>query len=168
MSITQVFFRIWKAVTLPIIVASVLVCYFSLPDSVAVHHDAAGKPDVFFNKQTLFYWAVGTVIFINLLMSFFGKSFTKLLPQLLPKNLLWSETPRQTTHLTDGWANGLTALLNTFFLLCLLALNKVNGNENQVSTTDFTWIIIVAAAIFMAILFYLPYNLLYSKPTEEG
>lgn len=168
MTITQVFFRIWKAASLPLLVATLLICYFNLPDQVAIHFSDKGQPNGFINKQELFYWAVAIIMLVNLLMSAFGRSLTKLLQKAIPKNLVWSQSPIQTLKVSEGWTNGLTAILNTFLILCLVALNKVNGEENQLLTFNFNWILIVTAILFMLILFYLPYKILYTKPTEEA
>lgn len=168
MSITQVFFRIWKAISLPLLVATLLLSYFNLPDQIAMSFKADGKVDQLINKQVFFYWSVAIIMLVNVLMGAFGRSLKKVLIKVLPKNLNWSQTPIQTKKLAEGWVNGLTAILNTFMILTLIALNKANATDDQYLSFNFNWLLIVTFVIFMLIVLYFPIKLLYTKPSEEA
>jgi hypothetical protein len=168
MTITHVFFRIWKAISLPLLVATLLISYFNLPDQVALSFKDNGKAEQFIGKQSFFYWSVAIIMFVNLLLGAFGRSLKKALIKILPKNLKWSETPIQTEKMAEGWVNGLTAILNTFMILSLVALNKANATDDQHLSFNFNWILIASIAIFMLIVFYLPLSMLYTTPEEEA
>lgn len=166
MTITQVFFRVWRAVSFPLAGITLLICYLSLPDQVSIQFDEAGRPIKMINKQEWFYWIAGIIVFINLMMAAFEKSFGKLLPNVVSKTLSWSKAPLATKKLAEGWVHGLTGSLNTFVMLSTIGLFKANEKEGQLLTINLNWLMILGVVMFMLTLFYLPIQLLFSSPAE--
>jgi hypothetical protein len=167
MTITQVFFRIWKAVSFPLAAVALLLVYLSLPDQVAIQFNEAGRPVEMISKQDIFYWVVGILLVINLLLTAFGKSFSKLLPKVVSPKLGWYAAPKATAHLAEGWANGMAGTLNSFVLLALIGLYKANAKQDQILSVNLNWLMILGGTMLLLVLFYLPIQLLYSKPHES-
>ena len=69
MSVTHIFFNLWRRVSMPFLAITLIICYYTFPENVAIHHTSSGRPDDFMDRQNLFYIAFGIIIVLNFLLN---------------------------------------------------------------------------------------------------
>ncbi len=167
MSISNVYFNFWRKASMPILVISLITCYFTLPDNAAIHHDAQGNPDGFIDKQTFFYVACGVVIGFNFLMNLLKAQVQKVDFSKLNPASIWAKDRQALNALLEGWFNAFIAIVNTFIIFSLVALKRINATDGQKLDFNYNWLLIVGLVLLMVLIFFLPIKLLYTNPSEE-
>ena len=168
MSISYIFFNFWKKLSLPILAITLIVCYFTFPDEVAVHHTDQGQPDGFLDKQSLFYITAGVIVGFNFLLNLLRTQVQKIDFSKLNTNSVWAKESVTLKSLLEGWFNAFIAIINTYLMFSLIALSRINRTEGQVLDINYNWLLIAGLAILMAVIFYLPLKLLYTNPEPES
>ncbi|MCU0467410.1 MAG: DUF1648 domain-containing protein [Arcicella sp.] len=167
MSIEFFISRVWRYASILAFVIVLLFTYRGLPDPTAVHFGPDGRGDGFLPKNQVFY-LFGSIMFgLNILIVLLINTVKK-----LPKsafnwipNKIWLEDYKQLQTAIINWLNFLPAIINTFLLLILRALLALNDERSF--NTDYTYLLVIGAVLFLAWLFYLPIKLLYTKPKIE-
>jgi ABC-type transport system involved in cytochrome bd biosynthesis fused ATPase/permease subunit len=167
MSISNVYFNFWRKASMPILVISLVTCYFNFGDNVAVHHDTKGNPDGYIGKETFFYVACGVVIAFNFLLNLLKTQIQKIDFEKLNPASIWAKNAEELNALLETWFNAFIALVNTFIIFALMALKRVNAADGQKLDMNYNWLLIAGLAILMILIFYLPIKLLYTNPEKE-
>ncbi len=167
MSISNVYFNFWRKASMPILVISLVTCYFNFADTVAVHHDAKGNPDGFIGKETFFYAACGVIIAFNLLLNLLKTQIQKVDFYKLNPTSIWAKNRESLNGLLEAWFNAFIAMVNTFIIFVLMALKRVNANDGQKLDMNYNWLLLAGLAILMILIFFLPIKILYTNPSEE-
>ncbi|MBA4850736.1 hypothetical protein [Emticicia sp. BO119] len=168
MSISHIFFSFWRKVSMPVLAITLIVCYFIFPDNVAIHHTSSGRPDDFISKQNLFYVAFGFIIGLNFLLNLLRTQIQKINFEKLNTNSVWAKESDTLKHLLEAWFNAFIAVMNSFMIIFLIALNRINRTEDQRLDLNYDWVIIGGAIALLIVLFYLPIRLLYTNPTTRA
>ena len=164
MSLEQVFFRFSRMFSLPLVVIALLFCYYTLPDSVAIHHSNLGKPDGFISKETFYYIVVGIILIFNFIINPIKSAFLKLPDSAFPQNNPWAMNREALNRTFEAWCNLFVGLINSYIIISIIALNRINRNEGQALDINYNWVLLLGAVLLILLLFYLPYKLLYTKP----
>lgn len=152
---------------MPFLAITLVVCYFIFPDNVAIHHTSSGRPDDFISKQNLFYVAFGFIIGLNFLFNLLRTQVQKLDFAKLNINSAWAKDPDALKHLLEAWFNAFIAVMNSFMIVFLIALNRINRTEDQKLDINYDWVIVGGAIVLLIVLFYLPIRLLYTNPATR-
>mgnify|MGYP000844123849 CR=1 FL=1 len=164
---TNIFFKFWRVSSVVIITAVILFCYTNLPDSIAIGHDDQGYPNRFINKQQFFYWTVGIVFSINILMDLLKGLLLKIDFKGLNSTSAWANEPTALQALITGWFSAFLSFVNTYLIFVILGLNNINSRKGQMLDFNYNWLLIFGVFILMILLFFVPLRLLFSNPTPE-
>lgn len=167
MSISHIFFSFWRKVSMPILAITLVVCYFIFPDDVAIHHTSSGRPDDFIGKQDVFYIAFAVIIALNFLLNLLRTQMQKINFAKLNANSAWAKNPEALKNLLEAWFNAFIAVVNSFMVVFLIALNRINRTEDQKLDLNYDWVIVGGAVALLIVLFYLPIRLLYTNPATR-
>ncbi|PLK42765.1 hypothetical protein [Emticicia sp. TH156] len=167
MSVSNIFFSLWRKVSMPFLAITLIVCYFTFPDDVAVHHTSSGRPDDFISKQDFFYIAFGTIIVFNFLLNLLKSQVLRLNFAQLNQKSLWAKNTDALRQLLTTWFDVFIAVINTYMIFFLLALNRVNRSEDQKLDINYDWFVLAGAVILLVVIFYLPVKLLYTNPETK-
>ena len=152
---------------MPVLAITLVVCYFIFPDDVAIHHTSSGRPDDYISKQDFFYVAFAIIIGMNFLLNLLRTQVQKINFSKLNANSIWAKDPEALKNLLEAWFNAFIAVINSFMIVFLIALNRINRTEDQKLDINYDWVIVGGAAILLIVLFYLPIRLLYSNPATR-
>ncbi len=152
---------------MPLLAITLIICYFTFPDDVAVHHTSSGRPDDFISKQTFFYVAFGVIIGLNFLLNLLRTQVQKINFARLNASSAWAKEPETLKHLLEAWFNAFIAVMNSFLIVFLIALNRINRTEDQKLDINYDWVIVGGAVVLLIVLFYLPIRLLYTNPVTK-
>ena len=167
MSISNVFFNFWRKASMPLLVVALMLCYFTMPDNAAVHHDEKGNPNGFIDKQTFFYFTFAVVIAFNFLLNLLKTQVLKIDFAKVNPLSIWAKNPQKLSGLIEGWFNAFVATTNTFIAFVLIGLRRINGTDGQKLDFDYNWVLIVGFALLIILVFFLPLRLLFSNPSED-
>ncbi|RYU97716.1 hypothetical protein [Emticicia agri] len=167
MSVSHIFFSFWRKVSMPVLAITLVVCYFIFPDDVAIHHTSSGRPDDYISKQDFFYVAFAIIIGMNFLLNLLRTQVQKINFSKLNANSIWAKDSEALKNLLEAWFNAFIAVINSFMIVFLIALNRINRTEDQKLDINYDWVIVGGAAILLIVLFYLPIRLLYSNPATR-
>ena len=164
---TNIFFNFWRKGGFALAMATVLFCYATLPDNIAITHTEAGMPDGFVSKEMFFYVATGVLLGLNLLMNALRDQLLKIDFTKLSPLSEWTRQPKKLRLFLKTWFNGFLAFVNTFLVFVLLGLYNVNSNTGQRLDFNYDWLMIFGIAVILFILFFLPVKLLYTNPPAD-
>ena len=152
---------------MPLLAITLIICYFTFPDDVAVHHTSSGRPDDFISKQSFFYIAFGFIIALNFLLNLLRIQVQKINFAKLNANSIWAKNADALKPLLEAWFNAFIAVVNSFLVCFLIALSRINRAEDQKLDINYDWFILGGAVVFLIVLFYLPIRLLYTNPATK-
>ena len=152
---------------MPLLAITLIICYFTFPDNVAVHHTSSGRPDDFIDKQNLFYIAFGFIIGLNFLLNLLRTQVQKINFAQLNANSVWAKDKEALKYLLEAWFNAFIATINTYMVFFLIALNRINRTEDQKLDINYDWLIVAGAVVLLIVVFYLPIRLLYTTPAAR-
>jgi hypothetical protein len=167
MSISNVFFNFWRKASMPLLVVALMLCYFTMPDNAAIHHDERGNPDGFIDKQTFFYFTFAIVIVFNFLLNLLKTQVLKIDFAKVNPLSIWAKNPEKLSGLFEAWFNAFVATTNTFIAFVLIGLRRINGTDGQKLDFDYNWVLIVGLVLLIILIFFLPLRLLFSNPSED-
>ncbi|MFT7069399.1 MAG: hypothetical protein ACI9V1_001937 [Spirosomataceae bacterium] len=164
---TNIFFKFWRKAGFALALATILFCYTSLPDTLAVIHAETGEPEGFVSKEMFFYVSAGILLIFNLLIGALRDQVVKLDFAKVNPMSEWAKQPKKLRTFLTNWFNGFLAFVNTFLVFVLLGLYNVNTNRGQKLDFNYNWLMIFGGAVLLFILFYLPLQLLYANPPTD-
>ena len=166
--LSNIFFKFWRILSLPFLAITFIINYVTLPDTIAIHHTELGLPDGFVGKETFFYSGFAIIIIFNLLINLLKSQALKLDYLKLKPTSEWAKNTDQLKAVVEGWMDAIIAYINSFLAIVLIALNRINRGDGQKLDLNYDIIIMIAAALFVFILVFLPIRLLYTSPKEES
>lgn len=166
--LSNIFFKFWRILSLPFLAITFIINYVTLPDTIAIHHTELGLPDGFVGKETFFYSGFAIIIIFNLLINLLKSQALKLDYLKLKPTSEWAKNTDQLKAVVEGWMDAIIAYINSFLAIVLIALNRINRGDGQKLDLNYNIIIMIAAALFVFILVFLPIRLLYTSPKEES
>lgn len=152
---------------MPLLVVALMLCYFTMPDNAAIHHDERGNPDAFIDKQTFFYFTFAIVIVFNFLLNLLKTQALKIDFAKVNPLSIWAKNPEKLSGLFEAWFNAFVATTNTFIAFVLIGLRRINGTDGQKLDFDYNWVLIVGLVLLIILVFFLPLRLLFSNPSED-
>lgn len=152
---------------MPLLAITLIICYFTFPDDVAVHHTSSGRPDDFISKQTFFYVAFGFIIGLNFLLNLLRTQVQKINFARLNANSVWAKDKEALKYLLEAWFSAFIAVINSFLVCFLIALSRINRAEGQKLDINYDWLILGGGIVLLIVLFYLPIRLLYTNPATK-
>lgn len=162
--------RAWRVLSVAFVMSLTLVCYVIFPEDVGVHFDAlTQKPDVFLEKQVVFYIAAAIVLIVNTGFPAVGRMFSGVESRFLPipHQQVWAANrPALNEHFLN-WFLCLNAAVNSIIGLSLLALVSLNDVQFKFKVIDFKWLFYMAVFIFVTIILALPLRLNRAPALEE-
>ncbi|MDP5120553.1 MAG: hypothetical protein NWQ46_03075 [Spirosomaceae bacterium] len=164
---TKIFFNFWRKVGFALALATILFCYTTLPDSVAITHAETGEPEGFISKEVFFYASAGILLLFNLLVNALRDQLAKVNFAKVNPVSEWAKQPKKLSAFLINWFNGFLAFVNTFLVFVLLGLYNVNTTRGQRLDLNYNWLMLFGAAMLLFILFYLPLKLLYTNPSAN-
>lgn len=164
---TNIFFNFWRKGGFALALATVLFCYTTLPDDVAITHTGTGMPDGFVSKEMFFYVAAGVLLGFNLLINALRDQLIKIDFAKINPLSEWAQQPKKLRLFLKTWFNGFLAFVNTFLVFVLLGLYNVNSNKGQRLDFNYDWLMIFGITAILFILFFLPLKLLYTNPPSD-
>lgn len=164
---TDIFFKFWRKVGFALALATILFCYTTLPDTIAITHAESGEPEGFISKEQFFYASAGILLLFNLLVGALRDQLVKIDFAKLNPISEWAKQPVKLRTLITNWFNGFLAFVNTFLVFVLLGLYNINTNRGQRLDFNYDWLMIFGAAMLLFILFFLPYKILYTNPSND-
>lgn len=164
---TNIFFNFWRKGGFALALATVLFCYATLPDDIAVTHTETGLPDGFVSKEKFFYVAAGVLLGFNLLLGALRDQLIKVDFAKLNPVSKWASQPKKLHDFLKTWFNSFLAFVNTFLVFVLLGLYNVNSNKGQRLDFNYDWLMLFGIAVMLLILFFLPFKLLYTNPPSD-
>jgi uncharacterized membrane protein len=165
-------FKYIKYLSLFAFIILLFVAYYYLPERIPYHYDPYGHADEFIDRSHFFYAAGIFVVLFNVALSLLAKLFyyvpARSLP--IPNRHYWttgSENRREFYEIVEDWLNCLAAFVNSFMVLCLYALLRINTSL-EVGVRHYTWILPVGTALLIIWLFLLPGRLLIRRKALLG
>jgi len=152
---------------MPFLAITLIVCYFTFPDDVAVNHTSSGRPDDFISKQDFFYISFGIIIIFNFLLNLLKTQVLKLNFKQLNQNSAWAKNTDALKTLLTTWFDVFIAVINSYMILFMLALSRVNSSKDQRLDINYDWFVAAGAVVLLAVIFYLPVKLLYTNPETK-
>lgn len=162
-----IFFNFWSKVFFVLSIMTMLFCYTTMPDSVAVSHTEWGKANGFISLQSFFYIASGVILGINVLFWALRDQIIKIDFAKLYPNSQWAANKIALSALIKNWINAFLAFVNTYLVFALLGLYNINSTPDQHSDFNYNWLLLIGVVFMLIILFSLPLLLLYTNPKTE-
>jgi uncharacterized membrane protein len=169
MKVTTFGIKVWRVFSVLLVVGALFWTYSTFPDDVAVDFDASGLARNYLGKETVFYIAMGLILFANVVMMAVARQIQKVPPQQLPvpKRDAWRlHRDELNEHLTN-WLYSLVAAINTILALSFFALSTVNSNQFKNDIFDFAWLFYMGAGMLLLIVLALPLRLMRPPVPEE-
>ncbi|GAB3259198.1 hypothetical protein GCM10027347_22590 [Larkinella harenae] len=168
MKVSTFAIRLWRLASLIGFASILIYTYVSLETTVAVSFTPDSRPDVFIDRDYLFYGCVAIFLINNTLINMLTKLFPKVSGTALPipNQQLWLEHRKQLDEIFQNWFYCIMAAVNTVMALALYVLGRLNTQLGSTSLTGHQWLFPVCAAIILIVIVSLPIRLTM-KPTPE-
>ncbi|MFC5412689.1 hypothetical protein ACFPMF_25410 [Larkinella bovis] len=168
MKVSTFAIRLWRLASLVGFAALLIYTYVSLETNVAVGFTPDSRPDLFLDRDYLFYGCVAIFLINNTVINVLTKLFPKVSGTALPipNQPLWVENRSQLNDIVRDWFYCLMAAVNTVMALALYVLGKLNKQLGETSLSGYQWLLPVCTAILGIVIVSLPIRLAM-KPTAE-
>jgi uncharacterized membrane protein len=168
MKVSTFAIKIWRVFSMAVVLIAAAFTYSVLPESVGVHFDTKGLPDVFMTKSVVFYTAVAIILVNNVVILNLSKQVLKLPNELLPipNQAEWGQSRTLLNEHFKNWFYCIMAAVNTVLALAILALGNVNSTQFKYKLADYEWLGYFAIVTFFLIVVALPIRLLI-KPNNN-
>ncbi len=168
MKISTYSIKVWRFLSMALVIASAGFTYSILPDEVAVGFGPSGQPKDYMLKSNIFYIAVGIILVNNVLIMSLAKRLLKFPANLLPipNQTDWTAHREALNEHLQNWFYCIVASINTILALTLFTIGTVNSNQFKYHLSDFGWLFYLTVFMLLAILISLPIRLLM-KPRNE-
>ena len=145
-----------------LVVGGLAWTYSLLPDLVAVSFASTGLAENYLEKDTIFYIAMGLIIFNNVVIAAMARSIGKVPTSLLPipNRRAWAEYREQLDEHLVNWLYCLVAAINTIVALSLFALTTVNSSQFNQDVFSFAWLFYLGFGMLILVFLSLPLRLL--------
>lgn len=147
--------------------ANLFYGYYVLPDVVCTQFDAFGNPVEYTDRKNVFYFFIGVVGILNILITLLEKTILMIPNRYkpVPNKVYWlSSDERQSAlnFILSDWLYSLGAIFNLCITYSVFVFWLVN-TDIQKNILSFTWLLPTIAVILLITLIYLPIRLTISK-----
>jgi hypothetical protein len=163
--------KVWRWLSMLLVIGSLMWTYSVFPEQVAVDFAASGLAEIYVNKEHLFYIIMGFFILNNVIITAFAKQIPKIdashFP--IPNRKIWSQPEHRDAlnELLVNWIFCIVAGINTIIGLSLFALATINSNQYKLNVFDFAWVSYLGLVLLLLV-FLLPLRLFWAPvPKEE-
>ena len=162
MKVTTFSIKIWRWFSILLVVGGLAWTYSLLSDLVAVDFASSGLAQNYLEKDTIFYIAMGLIIFNNVVIAAMAKHIARVPVSLLPipNRLAWATHREELNEHLTNWLYCLVAAINTIVALSLFALATVNSNQFKQDVFSFAWLFYLGFGMLIAVFVALPIRLL--------
>jgi hypothetical protein len=169
MKVSTFAIRLWRLASLIGFGTLLIYTYVSLETNVAVGFTPDSRPDVFMNRDYLFYSCVAIFLINNTLINTLTKLFPKVSGTALPipNQLLWLENRDQLNEIFRNWFYCVMSAVNTIMALSLFVLGKLNTQLGSTHLSGHQWLLPVCTAIILIVIVSLPIRLAMKPAAEE-
>ena len=170
MKVTTFGIKVWRALSVLFVVGALIWTYTVYPEAVAVDFNELGMPKNYLGRETVFYIAMGLILFNNVVIVAVARQIPKVPSELLPiprRNEWRLHRDELNEHLTN-WIYCLVAAINTILALSFFSLATVNSSEFKNDVFDFAWLFYLGVGMLLIIFVSLPVRLMRpTVPKEE-
>ncbi|WP_229311043.1 hypothetical protein [Larkinella soli] len=168
MKVSTFAIRLWRLASILGFGAVLIYTYVSLEGQVVVGFTPDGRPEVFLNREYLFYGCVALFLINNTLLNALSKMFPKVPGSALPvpNQALWVSHRDQLNTLLHNWFFCLMAAINTVMAISLYVLGRLNHQLGESRLSGYQWLLPACTAILAIVIISLPVRL-FLKPARE-
>ncbi len=168
MKVSTFSIKIWRWFSVLLVVGALAWTYSLFPDLVAVGFASSGMAEHYVEKDTIFYIAMGLIIFNNVVIAAMARSIGKVPVSLLPipNRQIWAQHREELDEHLINWLYCLVAAINTIVSLSLFALATVNSNQFNEDVFSFAWLFYLGFGMLIVIFVALPLQLLRAPVPE--
>ena len=168
MKVTTFSIKIWRWFSILLVVGGLAWTYSLLPDPVAVGFAPSGLAEFYLEKDTIFYIAMGLIIFNNVGIAAMARHIARVpvSPLPIPNRLAWASHREQLDEHLVNWLYCLVAAINTIVALSLFALATINSNQFKQDVFSFAWLFYLGFGMLILIFVALPLRLLRAPAPE--
>ena len=155
------FVKFFWFLSLLLFFATLFAAYFYWPQIVDIklNKHVYGTEDIYLTKEVAFYYVIGFVSLINIVMTVLGATLNKLPKSLLliPNAAFWTETTEKVLvvrALLKNWVMVFSGLINLLSALFLFALLVINYQDQVSATRDFDWVLPLSFIVLILAIIY--------------
>ena len=159
--------KIWRWLSVLLVVGALVWTYSVFPDLVAVDFAKTGVAIKYVNKEHVFYIVMGLFLLNNVVISSLVKQIPNVDADHLPifNRKTWGQHRDELNEHLVNWILCLIAVINTIIGFSLFALATINSNQYKMDVFDFSWFYYLSIAL-MVMVFVLPLRML-STPSPK-
>jgi uncharacterized membrane protein len=161
--------KIWRWLSIILVVGALTWTYSLFPDMVAVDFSESGLAEKYVSKEHIFYLIMALFLVNNVVISRLSRQVSNIHTDHLPilKKKAWAGHREALNEQLVNWIYCLVASINTIIGFSLFALATINSSNYKMDVFDFSWIFYAGTAL-MLLVFLLPLRLLWTPaPNEE-
>jgi uncharacterized membrane protein len=160
--------KIWRWLSIAMVVGALTWTYSLFPDMVAVDFSSSGLAEKYVNKEHIFYLIVGIFLINNVFISRLALQVPNIDTDHLPvlKKKTWAQHRETLNELLVNWIYCVVASINSVVGFSLFALATINSSNYKMDVFDFSWVFYLGLALLIFV-FLLPLRLLWTPDPEE-
>lgn len=116
--------RIVRTFSIIVYLGVLLYVYAYLPQQVGIDANEADEFSTFIDKETFFYFALGSFLLVNIIVVVFGN-----LMQLIPVNAQGFFTSQEFKERIHNWFSSFGLIINLFFLSAVAFIGFFNNAD---------------------------------------
>jgi hypothetical protein len=160
--------KIWRWLSIAMVVGALTWTYSLFPDMVAVDFSSTGLAEKYVNKEHIFYLIMGLFLVNNVFISRLALQVPNIDTEFLPilKKKTWAQHRETLNELLINWIYCVVASINTVMGFSLFALATINSSNYKMDVFDFSWVFYLGLGLLIFV-FLLPLRLLWTPGPEE-
>jgi hypothetical protein len=160
--------KIWRWLSIALVVGALTWTYSLFPDMVAVDFSSSGLAEKYVNKEHIFYIIMGLFLVNNVFISRLALQVPNIDTDYLPilKKKTWAMHRENLNELLINWIYCVVASINTVVGFSLFALATINSSSYKMDVFDFSWVFYMGLGLLIFV-FLLPLRLLWTPGPEE-
>ncbi|MCE7073189.1 MULTISPECIES: hypothetical protein [Dyadobacter] len=168
MKVTTFVIKVWRWMSLILVIGALVWTYSVFPQTVAVDFSDNGLAEKYLEKEHIFYIVMALFLLNNVLITGLARHIPKVDPMHLPilNKKVWAQHREALNEHLINWLYCLVAVINTIIGMSLFALATVNSQQYKLDVFDFSWLYYVGLGL-MIIVFLLPLRLLWTPAPED-
>lgn len=155
------FVKFFWFLSLLLFFATLFAAYFYWPQIVDIklNKHVYGSEDIYVTKEIAFYYVVGFVSLINIVMTVLGTTLGKLPAAmfLIPNANFWKETTEKilvVRALLRNWVLVFSGLINILCTLFIFALLVINYQDQVSASRNFDWLLPLSFVVLVLAMVY--------------
>lgn len=160
--------KIWRWMSMALVIGALVWTYSLFPDMVAVDFSKSGLAETYISKEQIFYIIMGLFLVNNVLISRLARQVpnvhTDHLP--IPRRKIWAEHRELLNEQLVNWVYCVVASINTVMGFSLFALATINSSQYKLDVFDFSWVFYLGLALLIFV-FLLPLRLFWAPAPED-